>query len=288
MTQPRRLWRAMLYVPANVPRFIEKASHAGADAIVLDLEDSVPAGRKREAREGLAQAIALAGSGGADVLVRVNRPLRIAVGDIEAAAAGGAAGILLTKAMGPDHVRLAAEILLETETQPMAIIPMIETARALQQVDAIAAAHPRIAGLLVGAEDLALDCGAAADDELIVMAKRRTVFACVAAGVSPFGTLGTVADYRKPEHVRSVALAAKRSGFVGATCIHPALLSVLREAFSPTAAEIDLARRQLAAAAEAGSHGRGSFTVDGLMVDEPILIRARRMLADIEGTTTHD
>jgi citrate lyase subunit beta/citryl-CoA lyase len=161
----------------------------------------------------------------------------------------------------------------------MAIVAMIETAAAVLQAEAIAAAHPRIAGLLVGAEDLALECGAASDDELIVLAKRRAVLACVAAGVSPFGTLGTVADYRDAEAVRALALRSRRSGFVGATCIHPALVPVLREAFAPTPAELDLARRQLAAAAAAAKEGRGSFTVDGLMVDEPILIRARRVLA---------
>jgi citrate lyase subunit beta/citryl-CoA lyase len=242
MTKPRRLWRAMLYVPANVPRFVEKAPKASADAVVLDLEDSVPYDRKLEARAGLAEAIAIAGSGGGDVLVRVNRPMRLAVGDIEAAARGGAQGILLTKVLGPDHVRLAAEILAETERHPMAIVPMIETAAAVQQTEAIAASHPRVAGLL-------------------------------------FGTLGTVADYRDPDAVRALALRSRRSGFVGATCIHPALVAVLREAFSPTPAELDLARRQLAVAAEAAKEGRGSFTVDGLMVDEPILIRARRLLA---------
>jgi citrate lyase subunit beta/citryl-CoA lyase len=279
MTRSGRLWRAMLYVPANVRRFVEKAPQAGADAVVLDLEDSVPHDRKREAREALAEAIAIAGSGGADVLVRVNRPLRLAVPDIEAAARGGAQGILLTKVLGPDHVRLAAEVLAETELHPMAIVPMVESAAAVQQVEAIAAAHSRIAGLLVGAEDLALECGAASDDELIVSAKRRTVLACVAAGILPFGTLGTVANYRDPEAVRALALRSRRSGLVGATCIHPALVPVLREAFSPTAAELDLARRQLVAAATAAQEGRGSFTVDGLMVDEPILIRARRLLA---------
>jgi citrate lyase subunit beta/citryl-CoA lyase len=276
-----RIWRAMLYVPANVRRFVEKAPAAGADAVVLDLEDSVPADRKAEAREGLADAIAIAGAGGADVLVRVNRPLDLAVPDIVAAASGGAHGILLTKVLGPDHVRLAAELLAAHERRPMTMIAMIETARAVQQAEAIAAAHPRLSGLLVGAEDLALDCDAAADDELIVMAKRRMVFACIAAGVLPFGTLGTVADYRDHEHVRRVALAARRSGFVGATCIHPTLVPVLRAAFSPTELELDRARRQLAAAAEAAKEGRGSFTVDGVMVDEPILIRARRLLASV-------
>ena len=136
-----------------------------------------------------------------------------------------------------------------------------------------------IAGLLVGAEDLALECNAAADDELIVMAKRRMVIAAVAAGVAPLGTLGTVADYRDAEKIRDLVARSKRSGFVGATCIHPALVAVLNEGFSPSAKEIDLAHRQLAAAETAKAEGRGSFTVDGLMVDEPILIRARRILA---------
>ncbi len=273
-----RAWRSMLYVPANVPRFVAKAPSAGADAVVLDLEDSVPHDRKLEARAALKDAVAIAGSGGADVLVRINRPLRLAVADMEAAAEAGAQGIFLTKAMGPDHVRLAAEVLAQAR-QRMVIVPMIETAAALLKVEEIAAASPMIAGVIVGAEDLALECRATSDDELIVLAKRRMVVAAVAAGVAPLGTLGTVADYRDAEKIRALVARSKRSGLVGATCIHPALVPILNEGFSPSAAEIDLAHRQLAAAVEAGREGRGSFTVDGLMVDEPILIRARRILA---------
>ena len=270
-----RMWRSMLYVPANVPRFVEKSATSGADAILLDLEDSVPAERKLEARAALATAIPLARSGGAEVLVRVNRPIGHAVGDIEAAVAAGADGILLTKVLGPDHVQLAAELL----TGEMRIIPMIETAAALQRMNEIARASPRIAGLLVGAEDLAAECGAASDDEIIAMAKRQMVLAAVAAGVAPLGTLGTVADYRDPEKIRALVARSKRAGLVGASCIHPSLVPILNEGFSPSAAELDLARRQIAAGEEAAREGRGSFVVDGMMVDEPILIRARRILA---------
>jgi citrate lyase subunit beta/citryl-CoA lyase len=279
-------WRSMLYVPANVPRFVAKAPTAGADAVVLDLEDSVPADRKEEARAALREAVPLAASGGADVLVRINRPLPLAIADMQAAAAAGAHGILLTKVLGPDHVQLAAEVLATAPrrmvpgaVRPMVIVPMIETAAALLQVEAIARASPAIAGLLIGAEDLAMECGAASDDELLVLAKRRMVFAAVAAGVAPLGTLGTVADYRDAERVRALVARSRRSGLVGATCIHPGLVPVLNEGFSPSAAEIDLARRQLEAAEVATREGRGSFTVDGMMVDEPILIRARRIIA---------
>mgnify|MGYP002779543207 CR=1 FL=1 len=275
-----RIWRSMLYVPANVPRFVAKAPTAGADAVVLDLEDSVPHDRKAEARAALAEAVPTARSGGAAVLVRINRPLRLAVPDMEAAAAAGADGILLTKTLGPDHVTLAAEVLAGA-ARPVRIVPMIETPAALPRMAEIARASPLVAGLLIGAEDLAMECNAASDDDLIVLAKRQMVLAAYAAGVAPFGTLGTVADYRDPERVRALVARSKRSGLLGATCIHPSLVPILNEGFSPGAEEVDLARRQLAAAEEAAREGRGSFTVDGRMVDEPILIRARRILAQV-------
>jgi len=272
-------WHSLLYVPANVRRFVEKSASAGADAIILDLEDSVPVAQKAAARAALAEAIPIARSGGATILVRVNRPLRLALPDIEAAAAAGADGILLTKVLGPEHIILAGEVLAEVETRPMAIVPVVETAAAVLKVEAIARASPRIAALLIGAEDLAAECNAAPDDDLMAQAKRQMVLAAVAAGVAPLGTLGTVADFRDPEAVRALALRSRRSGLVGATCIHPSLVPVMNAAFAPSAEEVDRARRQIAAAAEAAAEGRGSFVVDGMMVDEPVLIRARRTLA---------
>jgi citrate lyase subunit beta/citryl-CoA lyase len=265
----------MLYVPANVPRFVAKAPMAGADAVLLDLEDSVPADRKAEARAALAEVVPTARAGGSDVLVRVNRPLRLAVPDIEAAVAAGADGILLTKAMGAEHVALAAEMLEGTH---LVIVAMVETAAAVAKLAEVARA-PRVAGLLVGAEDLAAECHAAPDDDLVVLAKRQMVLAAHAAGVAPFGTLGTVADYRDAERVRDLVARSRRSGFLGATCVHPSLVPILNEGFSPSAEEVDLARRQVAAAEAAAQEGRGSFAVDGRMVDEPVLIRARRILA---------
>lgn len=273
-----RIWRSMLYVPANVPRFVAKSATSGADAVLLDLEDSVPPDRKAEARAALAEAVPTARGGGADVLVRVNRPLALAVGDIEAAIAAGADGILLTKALGPDHVQLAAE-LLAGAPRPMRMIVMIETAAALPRMTEMARASPLVAGLLIGAEDLAAEIGAAPDDEIIALAKRQMVLAAVAAGVAPLGTLGTVADYRDGEKLRALVARSRRAGLVGASCIHPTVVPILNEGFSPSAAEVDLARRQLAAAEDAAREGRGSFVVDGMMVDEPILIRARRTLA---------
>jgi citrate lyase subunit beta/citryl-CoA lyase len=274
-------WRSMLYVPANVPRFVAKAPGAGADAIILDLEDSVPAAAKTEARAGLADAVAACRAGPSAVLVRINRPLRLAVPDIEAAAAAGADGILVTKAMDAGHVRLLAEVLdeLEAGAQRMVMLPLIESAAATDRMTEIAAASPRVAGMLCGAEDLAAELGCAADDEVIASIKRRMVLAAGAAGVAALGTLGSIADFRDLDRLREVVRLSRRAGFSGATCIHPAVVPVLNEAFAPTGKELDLARRQVAAAEEAAREGRGSFEVDGRMVDEPILRRARRLLA---------
>lgn len=280
----RANWRSLLYVPANVRRFVEKAPHSGADAVILDLEDSVPAAAKEEARAQLAEAVAVCRTGVGTVLVRINRSLPLAVRDIEAAAAAGADGVLVTKSAGPEHIILLSEMLDELERgsgtpRPMMLVPMIETAAAVAVMASIAAASPRVVGILAGAEDLAAECGCTADDELIVLIKRQMVLAAAAAGIAPLGTLGSVADFRDIEKVREIALRSRRSGFTGGTCIHPALIPILNAAFSPSEEEIALAKRQIAAADAAQREGRNSFEVDGRMVDEPILRRARRLLA---------
>ncbi|OYW09565.1 MAG: hypothetical protein B7Z53_02675, partial [Rhodospirillales bacterium 12-71-4] len=148
-------WRSMLYVPANVPRFVAKAPGAGADAVILDLEDSVPPAQKAAARDGLAEAVATCRTGPGAVLVRINRPLRLAVRDIEAAVACGVDGILMTKAMDAGHVRLLAEVLDELEggSPRCVLLPLIESAAATECMAEIAGASPRVVALLCGAED---------------------------------------------------------------------------------------------------------------------------------------
>jgi citrate lyase subunit beta/citryl-CoA lyase len=274
-------WRSMLYVPANVPRFVAKAPNCGADAVILDLEDSVPPAQKQAAREGLAEAVATCRTGPAAVLVRINRPLRMAVRDIEAAIAAGADGILMTKAMDGGHVRLIAELLddLEGAAPRCALLPLIESAAATERMAEIAGASPRVVGLLCGAEDLAAEIGCASDDEVIAMIKRRMVIAAAQAGVAALGTLGSIADFRDLEKLRETVARSRRAGFTGASCIHPAVIPVLNEGFAPSAKELDLARRQIAAAEDAAREGRGCVEVEGRMVDEPILRRARRILA---------
>ena len=277
------MWRSLLYVPANVERFIEKAQHANADAIILDLEDSVPAAHKGSARAQLSAAIQTCAQGGADVLVRINRPLELAVADLEAAMDAGCKAVLAPKVMGPDHVALLAEM-IDERGGDIAIVAMVETANAVQYMHAIARA-PRVCAMIVGTEDIAAEIGCAPDSDVLRTLKLNMVTACAAAGIAPLGLLDSVADFKDQERLRGVALEARANGYAGATCIHPSAVPILNAAFSPSEAELNLARRQLETAAAARAQGRGSAVVDGRMIDAPILRRAAQVLRVGERTT---
>ena len=228
MTDERKLpvWRSLLYVPANVERFVARAHERGADGIILDLEDSVPQAEKASARAGVQAAAERVGLAGADVLVRVNQPLRLAVRDIEASVSPAVAALALPKLAGPDHVRLLDELVSELEAErgmavgATAFLAMIETPEAFFQIGEIAKASPRIAAITIGAEDLASSLGMEPDAETLLYPKTQSVYAAKAAGVMALGIFGTVADYQDLDAVREVALKARRFGLEGAV-VHP-------------------------------------------------------------------
>jgi citrate lyase subunit beta/citryl-CoA lyase len=277
-------WRSLLYVPANVQRFIEKAPLSGADAIILDLEDSLPLADKEASRQNLVSAVATCASAGAAVFVRINRPLDQAVRDLEAAIAAGARTILVPKAHGPEHIRLLAELSdsldRNGDAEPgISFIPLIETADAVARMHEIASSAPNVVGIIIGTEDLATEFACDPDGELMTTVKYQMVMAAAAAGIAAIGLLGSVANFKDLPKLRELALRSRRSGFSGATCVHPSVVPVLNEAFGPSDQEIELATRQLAAADQARSVGRGSVVVDGRMVDSPILRRAQRIMS---------
>jgi citrate lyase subunit beta/citryl-CoA lyase len=278
------IWRSLLYVPVINERFIAKAHERGADAIILDLEDSVPMAKKAEARRRLADAVTRVGRGGADVLVRINRPLRLAVADLEAAVIPGVTALMLPKCAGPEHVRLLAETVTELETErrlpagTMRFVVMIESAAAFGRMEAIAAAHPRVVALVLGAEDFADDVAMTPDAETLFMPKQQAVLAARAAGVIPLGFFGTVADYKNPEALRATIRRSKKFGFEGAPCVHPALVPIFNEEFAPSEEEIAAARRIVDAYTQASRAGVGAIEVDGMMVDVPVVRRAERVL----------
>jgi citrate lyase subunit beta/citryl-CoA lyase len=278
------VWRSLLFVPVTERRFVEGAARRGADAIILDLEDSVAASEKARARTLVHEAAALVSKAGADVVVRINRPLRMAVRDIEAAVGPGVAALALPKTESAEHVRLLAEIIDEAEAEkgmPIGatrLIAMVESAAAIFRIAEIARAHPRLVGLNVGAEDFALSAGMLPEAEALFMPKQLCVFAARAAGIMPLGFVGTVADFGDLEAFRQTVRRSRRLGFVGASVIHPSQIAILNEEFRPGAAELDHARRVLAAYDDALARGVGAVTVDGKMIDVPVVERARLLV----------
>ena len=282
------VWRSILYVPSNVPKFIDKAHERGADCVLVDLEDSVQPAQKPEARAMLPDTMEKVARGGADVAVRINRPLRLALPDIEAAVRPGLSALFVTKTEGVQHLRLLDEVVTELERErgmkvgSVGFAAMIEHPRALTELNDIAERGPRVIAMMLGGEDFALETGSVPGDETLELPKRMVAFAAQAHGVPVIGILGTVADYSDPTAYRKSAERARRFGFSGGTCIHPGLVATLNEAFTPTADEVAYARKLIAADEKAAAEGRGSFSVDGKMIDIPVIVRARRLIQRYE------
>jgi citrate lyase subunit beta / citryl-CoA lyase len=282
---PSPVWRSILYVPCNVPKFIDKAHERGADCVLVDLEDSVTIAEKPRAREILPETMKKVVRGGADVAVRINRPLRLAIPDIEAAVRPGLSALFITKTEGVHHLRLLDEVVSELEKErgmPVGGVgfgAMIEHPRALTHVNDIAEHGPRLIAMMLGGEDFALETGSAPGDETLELPKRLVAFAAQAHDVPMIGILGTVADYSDAAAYKKSAERARRFGFSGGTCVHPGLVQALNEAFTPSADEVAHARKLIDADRKAAAEGRGSFQVDGKMIDIPVIERARKLLA---------
>ena len=279
------VWRSLMYVPVNVEKYVDKAHTRGADVIQLDLEDSVPPAEKERARTLVEKAAARVKQGGADVIVRINRPLSMTVRDLEHSVGPDVNGIALTKIDSASHVKLLDELVTELEEKRgMTIghtkfLAMIETADAFARIDEIPRASPRVVGMNIGGEDFALDCDMQPEDDVLLHPKQRMIIAARAAGVMPLGFIGTVAGFGDWEKFRQMVRRSRRFGFDGAGCIHPGQVTIVNEEYSPSEEEVAYAKKIIQMDKEAASSGRGSFALDGKMIDIPIIVRAQKLLA---------
>ncbi|MBZ5789058.1 CoA ester lyase [Burkholderia contaminans] len=277
-------WRSLLYVPAHIPRFVDKAATCGADALLLDLEDSVPADRKALARDALAAAVPRLKASGSDVLVRVNSSLQWLALDLRAAVAAGAGGVAIPKVLGASHLEAIDVLLGELEDEhgvahgATRVIALIETPGAFEARARIARASPRIAALMLGGGDFALHCESDASADVLNVPKQLLVIAARAAGVLPLGLAGTPDSLDDLDAFARMAQRSKAMGFAGATCIHPAQVPILNRAFAPTDDETRAAQTLVDAYEAARADGLGALRVDGKMVDAPAVERARRVL----------
>jgi citrate lyase subunit beta/citryl-CoA lyase len=156
---------------------------------------------------------------------------------------------------------------------------MIETPGAWFQMPEIARASRRIVGLTLGGEDFALEMGMLPTAESLMMPKQQLAIAARSAGILPLGFIGTVADYKDLDAFRETVRRSRRLGFRGASVIHPAQVPILNEEFAPSADEVASAKKIVAAYDEAVAAGRGSISVDGKMIDVPVVLRAQGLLA---------
>jgi len=285
MKQNLPVWRSLLYVPSIQPKFIERAADRGADAIILDLEDSVPLPEKPRGRAALPDAIKQVARKGADVVIRCNRPLRELVKDLDAAICPGVRAVALPKLDSAEHVRLIAEMMEELEIERglpiggIGIMAMVETAAAFFRMHEIAAAHDRIVSLGLGSEDFTLSVDMAPEAEGLFYPKQQSVIAARAAGILPLGFVGSIADISDLVAFRATIQRSRRLGFAGASCVHPRQIPILNEEFSPAAADVDYAKRMLRCWDETLAKGLGAVNFEGKMIDIPIVERARNLLA---------
>ena len=278
------VWRSLMYVPANVEKFVDTAADRNADAYILDLEDSVAPSQKATARKMLAAAIPKVSRKGADVVVRVNRPWRMLIADLEAAVIPGVTALALPKIESAEHIQMIAEIVDELELErglpngSVRFIAMVETASGFFRTEAIARSHSRVVAITIGAEDIALSVGMLPEAEGLFYPKQHSIFAARAAGILPLGFIGTVADYKDTEAFRATIKRSRKLGFAGAACIHPLQVPILNEEYGYTAEEVRRAQAMVDAYNAALAAGKGAIEFEGKMIDIPVVARAQEVL----------
>lgn len=278
------VWRSLLYVPINVERYVEKAHLRGADCIQLDLEDSIPVSEKESVRGLVPQAARRVRQGGADVVVRINSPMELTVKDLDASICQDVDGIAVTKAQSADHIRQVDDHISQLESKRglshghIRLIAMIESPAAFFQMPAIAAASPRLVAMNIGGEDFALESGMEPSEETLLMPKQQMVFAARAAGIMPLGFIDSLASFADPDAFARMVRRSRQFGFMGAGCIHPSQVPIVNEQYSPSPEEVAYATRIVEENAVHAAAGRASWSLDGKMIDIPVVLRAERLL----------
>lgn len=286
--------RSFLFVPADSERKLAKGPQSGADGLILDLEDSVASDRKKTAREmALAYLRAASRKAGPKLYVRVNAlDTGLTLGDLATVMQGKPDGIVFPKCVGQRDLDLLGSYLdafearegIEQGTTRILTVAT-ESAAAVLALTAAPAKHARLMGHSWGGEDLMADLGALAKgpapgvyDDTFRLARTVNLMASVAAGVTAYDTV--YPDIRNIEGLRAEAQEARRMGYGGKIAIHPDQVAIIHEVFTPSAQEVDWARRVVATFES--NPDAGVLTLDGKMLDKPHLVLARRLLARTE------
>jgi citrate lyase subunit beta/citryl-CoA lyase len=281
--------RSLLFVPGDSEKKLAKGAGSGADILLLDLEDSVAAARKAPGRE-MTREFLKQRPKGLRAYVRINPLLtELAAPDLAAVMAGRPDGIMLPKAAGGDEIRTLDRMLdrLEDANGQMRgttqILPIVtETARAMFTLGSYAGSSARLSGLMWGAEDLAADLGTLSNRKAdttyeapFALARSLCLYAAAAAGVAAVDTV--YADFRDAAGFERECLEGAKLGFTAKAAIHPDQVAIINRVFTPD--EKAVAHAQKIVDAFAGAPEAGVVSMDGMMVDRPHYVAAKRVLA---------
>jgi len=277
--------RSFLFAPGNHPRKVDKVFGAGADVVILDLEDAVAVAEKEVTRVAVVEAMKAPRTSLG--YIRVNSfETRWCMGDLEAVVGPWLDGLVLPKVESPDQLRAVSERISECERRAglkpgtLDLMPIVETATGIEASGAIAAACPRVRRLAFGGGDYTndLDLTWTPEEHELAYARARLTHGSRIAGIEP--PIDTVViQVRDTERFRKSAANGRRMGFAGKLCIHPDQVPPCNEAFTPTRAEVEQARAVIRAFEQAEAQGSASIQLDGHFIDYPIVYKAQRVLA---------
>ena len=278
-----RLRRSRLYLPGSEPKYFVNAALHGPDAIILDLEDSVHPAEKDAARLLVRNALRAVDFLHAERMVRINQ-LPLGLEDLDEVIPESPDLVLIPKVENPEQVIAASTRIAAIKadygiTRPIWLMPILESALGIENAFAIAKASDQIVALTIGLEDYTADLGVVktSTGAESLYARQRVVNASHAAGVQAIDSVfGDVGDM---EGLRTWGLSSRALGFEGMGCVHPAQISVVHEAFAPSAAEIEKAQKIVAAFHDAEDKGLGVVSLGSKMIDPPVVQRALKLVA---------
>ncbi len=273
------LRRSLLFVPGIATQRFGKAKASGADAILFDLEDSVPPDAKGRAREAVCVALSEGGFESSEAAVRVNAPGTPShEDDVRATALAGAAAIMVPKSERADDLRAVAAILDDVGAGTR-ILALLETPLGVARALEVGMANPRVDALCFGHADFALEMGVSADDPskgVLYHARCAVAVAARACGVQPVDNVCLAV--RDEEALRRDVHVGMELGYEGKLCIHPSQVTIANEMYTPAPEEVDYARKVLSGWQAARAEGLGVFTLDDKMVDAPLVRAQERVL----------
>jgi len=277
--------RSKLFIPGSRPELFDKAAASAADALSFDLEDADAQEKKDEARTHVASFLKRSNNvPGKIMIVRVNAITSEMFLDDVDAIVGASANIIINvpKVESRDDVSKAVEAIARAEkthasSGKIKLLANIETPKGLRMAAEIATSDPRVMGLQIGFKDLLSRWEIDSRDAVAQQYVRLQVrLAAAEGGIAAYD--GAFTDIKLPDAFRTEAEAARRMGFAGKSCIHPSQIPIANEVFAPRAEEIAYAEKILAAARDAADRGLAVFTLDGQMIDEPIIAQARAIV----------